>query len=404
MNKTWVVFRNELVTTLKRKGFVITTLAIPVIGLLGILIFQLVSGLNKSPADEITRVGYVDQAGLFGRYTDQGRVLFVAYPSVEAARSDLLASQIKEYFVIPSDYVQSGTLERYSTKTELEPPSNVIAAAQNFLVGNLLKDNVSPEIAARVKAPMAVNNVTLDKTGNVADNQGGLGALIISYVFAVLLVIAIFTASGYLLQGLSEEKENRIMELLLSSVSTRQLITGKVLALGTSGLLQIAVWLISGYGLIALGASSIGGFFTTLHFPISVVILSVVYFILGYFLFAVLMAGVGAIAPTQRDGQQMSVIFSLAASIPYFLMPFLVENGEHIVSKILTIFPLTAPLTVMIRLNNGIPLWEIMASVAVLLLAIYGSLLLVAKVFRVYLLMYGKAPGWSEIIKGLRQA
>jgi ABC-2 type transport system permease protein len=289
-------------------------------------------------------------------------------------------------------------------KTELQPPAEVINATQSFLVSNLLKDNVSPEIAARVRAPLAVNNTILDKTGSVADNQGGTAGLMISYVFSVLLIVAIFTASGYLLQGLSEEKENRIMELLLSSVSTRQLITGKVLALGTSGLIQILVWLISGYGLIALGSSSIGGFFTTLHFPVSVVALSVIYFILGYFLFAILMAGIGAIAPTQRDGQQMSVVFTLFSAIPYFLMLFIVENGEHVVSRILTIFPLTAPLTVMIRLNNGIPIWEILTSVVVLILAIYGSLLLVSKIFRVYLLMYGKTPGWSEIVKSLRQS
>ncbi len=153
------------------------------------------------------------------------------------------------------------------------------------------------------------------------------------------------------------------------------------------------MWLLSGYGLITLAAGSIGGFFTTLHFPVSVVALSLVYFILGYFLFSILMAGVGAIAPTQRDGQQMSVIFTLFSAIPYFLMPFIIENGEHIVSKILTIFPLTAPLTAMIRLNNGIPLWEILTSVVALILAFYGSLLLVSKIFRVYLLMYGKTPG-----------
>jgi ABC-2 type transport system permease protein len=116
------------------------------------------------------------------------------------------------------------------------------------------------------------------------------------------------------------------------------------------------------------------------------------------------MAGVGAIAPTQRDGQQMSVIFTLFGAIPYFLMPFIIENSEHIVSKILTIFPLTAPLTVMMRINSGIPAWELIVSVAVLVLSIWGCLLLASKIFRIYLLMYGKAPGWREIIRSMRQA
>jgi ABC-2 type transport system permease protein len=86
------------------------------------------------------------------------------------------------------------------------------------------------------------------------------------------------------------------------------------------------------------------------------------------------------------------------------LMPFIIENGQHIITKILTFFPLTAPLTIMMRINSGIPLWEIIVSVSLLILSIWGSLLLASKVFRIYLLMYGKTPGWREIIKSLRQA
>jgi ABC-2 type transport system permease protein len=203
---------------------------------------------------------------------------------------------------------------------------------------------------------------------------------------------------------LSEEKEIRIMEVLLSSVSTRQLITGKVLALGMSGLIQIVVWLISGYGLLFIASASIGGFFTSLQIPGNVAVLSLTYFILGYFLYAILLAGVGAIAPTQRDGQQMSIIFTMLGSTPYFVMPFIIENGEHIVTRIFTIFPLTAPLTVIMRINTGIRAWELAASIGVLILAIWGGLLLASKVFRVYLLMYGKTPGWREIIKNIRAA
>jgi ABC-2 type transport system permease protein len=191
---------------------------------------------------------------------------------------------------------------------------------------------------------------------------------------------------------------------LLSSVSTRQLITGKVLGLGAAGLVQMVFWLLSSWGLLALAASSIGGLFIGLEFPVSVIILSLIYYILGYSLFAILMAGTGAIVPTVRDGQQISVIFSLLASIPFFLMTFIIENGDHLLNIILTLFPFTAPLTVMMRLNAGIPVWEYPVSIIILIGTIIGSLLLVSKLFRVYLLMYGKTPGWRELFKTLRQA
>jgi ABC-2 type transport system permease protein len=405
MKKTIVIFKNELITTLRRKGFIITTLAIPVLGLLGIVLYQLISGISQ-PATEVKvdKVGYVDQVGIFNEYNQQGDIEITPYPSVETANTELVNGNIKEYFVIPDNYLATGQVTRYSMKSEIEPPADVINATRTFLIDNLLKDSVNSDVALRVATPLNLSSIVLDKTGEVAQGQGGFSGYIVSYLFSILLIMSIFTASGYLLQGLSEEKENRIMEVLLSSVSPRQLITGKVFALGASGLIQIIIWLVSGYVLINLGSSSIGGFFKTIEFPSNVVILSLVYFILGYFLFAILMASIGAIAPTQRDGQQMSVIFTMFGAIPYFLMPFILENGDHLVSKILTIFPLTAPLTVMMRIDNGIPLWEIIVSVVVLAFSIYGSLLLASRVFRVYLLMYGKTPGWREIVNSLRQA
>ena len=403
MNRTAAIFKDELLCTLRRKGFIITTLAFPLLGVIGIIVFQLVSGISKPASQtDVPRIGYVDQVGIFSEYTQQGKYLLVPYPSPEQAKQALVSGDLKEYLVIPQDYLATGSISRFSTKTEIEPPGDVLASTRDFLVSNLLKDSVSPETAARVKAPMALSSVVLDKAGNVA--RGGFEAYAFSYVFGILLIMSIFTASGYLLQGLSEEKENRIMEVLLSSVSTRQLITGKVLALGTSGLIQMGIWLLSGFALISLGSASIGGFFSTLEISASTVVLSLIYFVLGYFLFAIIMAGVGAIAPTQRDGQQMSVVISLLGAIPFFLMPFIIENGDHLVTKILTIFPFTAPLTVMMRINSEIPLWELIVSAAVLALAGYGCLLLASRIFRTYLLMYGKTPGWREIFKNLRQA
>ncbi len=405
MNKTIVILKNELLTTLRRKGFIITTLAIPVLGLVGIILYQLISGLAKPPeVTEVDRLGCIDQTGLFTEYTTQGDLQIMIYPAEEPAKQDLVSGSIKEYFIIPSDYLNTGLVTRFSMKTQIEAPADVSEAIRSFLISNLLKNEVSPEIVNRIKYPLALSSVVLDKTGNVATGQGGFGAYIVSYLFSILLIMAIFTASGYLLQGLSEEKENRIMEVLLSSVSTRQLITGKVLALGAAGLLQIVIWLASGFAIIRFVSSNIGGLFSTLQLPGNVIILSLLYFILGYFLFAILMACVGAIAPTQRDGQQMSVIFTMFGAIPYFLMPFIMENTDHIVTKILTIFPLTAPLTVMMRIDSGIPLWELIISIIVLVLSIYGCLILASRIFRTYLLMYGKPPGWREIFKSLRQA
>ena len=165
----------------------------------------------------------------------------------------------------------------------------------------------------RVQYPLSLNSITLDESGQVAAEQGGFSAFIVPYIFSLLLIMAIFTSSGFLMQGLGEEKENRVMEILLSSVSPRQLITGKVIGLGTAGLLQILVWLVSARFLAEMASSSIGGLLSNLQIPADFLILSLVYFVLGYLLFAIAMAGAGSIGSTARESQQLGMIFIFPA-------------------------------------------------------------------------------------------
>ena len=409
MNKTILILKHEFGQTVKRKGFIIMTLAFPVLALIAIGVFGLIQGIEKPPApgEEVT-IGYVDEVGNFSGYTEQpGKppVTLIGYDTAEEATGALLAGEISEYFIIPSDYVSTGVVTRYTLERQLEPPGEIQWAIRSFLLSNLLEGQTSPEVTERVKTPLALVSTRLDETGEVATDQGGFGALVVPYLFSILLVMAIFSSSGYLLQGLGEEKENRIMEILLSSVSARQLLTGKVLGLGAAGLVQILIWILSARLLVELASNTIGGIATTLQIPGNFLLLGIVYFILGYLLFAVLMAGVGSISPTAREGQQLSALFTLSALIPLWLSALIMLNPGHIAAQVLTIFPTTAPITVMIRMGlTDIPAWELAASITLLIASIIGALVLSAKVFRTYLLMYGKRPRVREIIRSLREA
>jgi len=404
MNKTLLVIRHEFAQMLKRRAFIILTLAFPLLGLLGIGVFQAIEGAEQPPA-EIVNIGYVDNAGIFNDYTVQNLVELKSFDSAADATGALLDGDIAEYFVIPPDYIESGVISRFTLEREIEPPGQSIAAIADFLQSNLLEGQVSSEIGERVKYPLALLSIVLDETGQPAEEQGGISVFILPYVFSLLLLMAIFTSSGYVLQGLGEEKENRIMEILLSSVSARQLIAGKVLGLGAAGLLQMAFWLFSARLLVELLPSGISDVIGSLEIAPEFIILSLVYFILGYLLFAILMAGIGAIGATARESQQLSVIILLPGAIPLYAIVFIIENPQHIVSQLLTYFPFTAPITVIMRLGiSEIPIWQLAISMAILVASIYFSLILVAKAFRTFLLMYGKTPKLGEIFRMLRQA
>jgi len=402
VNKALLIFRHEFLQTIKRIGFIILTLTLPVLALLGIGVFQLISGIAKPPT-EVTRIGYVDEAGGFDQFTTQGNVTLVRFDTPEAATQSLIKKDVNEYFVVPPDYISTGIIKRYTTQKEVTPPAATTAAIKNFISSNLLAGKVPSTIVTRVEAPLNFVTTTLTSTGAAASEQGGLTNLIIPGIFSLLLALSLTFSSAYVLQGLGEEKENRLMEILLSSVSTRQLIIGKVLGIGTAGLVQVVVWVVSIPLLLNLASSSIGGFISTIQIPTNFLVLGVVYFILGYSLFAVLSASVAAISPTVREAQGLAAIFTLFAIAPFWFYSLILLFPNSPIWVVFSIFPFSAPVLVMLRLGMiGVPAWQLIVSMAVLVFSIVGGLLLAAKLLRTYLLMYGKRPNLSEIFRNLR--
>jgi len=402
MNKTSLIFKHEFWRTIKRVGFIILTLSLPVLALLGIGVFHIVSGITKPPA-EVTRIGYVDEAGGFEQFTTQGNITLVRFDTPEAATQALIQKDIKEYFVIPPDFISTGVIKRYTMQKELVLPEATKTAITNFLSSNLLAEKVPPSVIGRIEAPLNLVTTTLTASGAVAAEQGGLTNLIIPGIFSLLLAFSLIFSSTYVLQGLGEERESRLMEILLSSVSTRQLISGKVLGIGAAGLVQVVVWVISIPLLLSLASSSIGGFLSTIQIPPHFLVLGVAYFILGYLVFAVLSAGVAAISATVQEGQGIASIFTLFAVAPFWFYSLIFAFPDSPVWVVFSIFPFSAPVLVMLRLGMlGVPAWQLIASMVVMVLSIVGGLLLVAKLLRTYLLMYGKRPGLRLIVRNLR--
>jgi ABC-2 type transport system permease protein len=152
-----------------------------------------------------------------------------------------------------------------------------------------------------------------------------------------------------------------------------------------------------------MASSSIGGFISTIQLPANFIVLAVVYFILGYLLFAVISAAIGAISSGSREGQQLIGVFTIPLLIPLWFTSLLMLFSGNPVWVFFTIFPLSAPVEVIMRLGvSVIPPWQLIASIGVLVLSIIGILFLTIRIFRTYLLMYGKRPGFGEVIRNLR--
>jgi ABC-2 type transport system permease protein len=403
MNKTISIFKHEFRRTIRRTGFIILTLALPVLALLGIGIYHVAAGAIRPPA-EVTKIGYVDELGGLDQFTSQGNLNLVRYDNPEAARQALLSKDVTDYFVVPGDFIATGKIDLFNTKKELAPDTGTVAVIDNFISSNLLAGKVPPDLAIRVQSPLNVTLTTLTSTGAVAPQQG-YANFIIPGVFSFLLALSLIFSSTYVLQSLGEEKESRLMEVLMSSISTRQLLTGKVLGLGAAGLCQVMVWIISFPLLLLLASSFLGGLFSTLHVPASFWILGLVYFILGYSLFAVLSAGVAAITSSIQEAQGLAGLYSMFSVAPFWFISLLLLFPNSPVWVVFSIFPFTSPVLVMMRLGlTGVPGWQVAVSMIVLALSVFGGLLLDARLLRTYMLMYGKRPGLGQLLRALRSS
>ena len=405
MNKTYLIFKHEFLLAIRRPGFIILTLIVPVMALLGIGIIKLVSSLSDAPVNEITVIGYVDEVGIFDSQTNEGFDRLVPFSSVEGAGKAMGRQEISEFIIIPSDYISSGTIKRYTLEKEPKTPPSTEVYIKSFLTASLLKEKVPPDIIALIVSPINLEVTRITEQGEIAIEKSNVGNVIIPAIFSLLLSLALMFGATSLISGLGEEKESRLIEVLFSSVSIRQLLLGKILALGIAGLLQVLVWLISAPLILNLASSSFGGFMSGIQLPANFLILGTIYFILGYMLFAVLSIGIGAISPNAREGSQLSMFYVMLGFVPLWFASLLMAFPNSSIWIFLSIFPITAPVQTMLRLGvSDIPAWQILTSIGVLIISIVGGLFLSIKIFRMHMLMHGKRPGIAEIRLNLRNA
>jgi ABC-2 type transport system permease protein len=412
MKQTLLVAGQELVVNIRRPGFIIMTLLIPALGLVGLLAASFFGGevgsfLESQFAPDNEATGYVDHSGILGNELPQYRGEFVAYPDEAAAREALVAKEIDSYFVLPADYLETGRVVVYGVGGGFSTFAAADSGAlSGFLRDNLLAGKVDETIHARAVNPTNIEAVTLDETGKVSTESpfSWLGDFVVPYVFSILFVITLFTTSGFLLQGVSEEKEGRVIEILLSSISPTQLLAGKILGLGAVGLIQVGVWFGAGIALLT-AATSLFALTGVIKLSLGTVFLGLLYYVLGYLLFATLLAVAGSMGTTQRESQQIAGIFSFSAAIPWMVIGFIFANPNAPIAVVLSYFPLTSPVMMLIRLGFGqVPAGQIAISLALLTAGIVVSLWAGAKIFRTSLLMYGKRPSLKDLARAFRQA
>ena len=346
MRKTWLVARHEFSVTLGRLAYRIFAASVPVlaiVALIGIAIFQAVSSDDTSQEDtsttppEAVTFGYVDLTT--GRGWSSRSSPVSRSRATQSSRRTPTRRRPRPSFLKAASIASS-----CSPRTTLRPgpswksgrsapgfstPAGRDGALRRFVVENLFAEQVGSERLERIVTPYRLVIDEVSEAGAPADEDGDPGDTLIFIVASVLFLVSAFTASGYLLQGLTEEKENRIMEVLLSSIKPEHLMFGKLIGLGAASLLQFAVWTVAGAGfLLALNLIIDLPFELTRELVPSPgrLLVAFAYFLLGYALVGTLLAAIGAVTTNQRQAGNITAFVILPAVAPMWFMVVLLEG------------------------------------------------------------------------------
>ena len=400
--KWWTVAAHEFGIHVRRKGFILATLGMP-------LFFAISFGLIAffaTRSDGASSIGYVDQSEIT-RFqpaqvvitgTLQPDITVIRYPDEAQARADTASERIDGYIVIPADYLTSGALRGVA---EDSLPNSSQNAFEKFLSRTLVANDGSVA-AARLERPITeIRSRTLASPREATRGQGVV-LFMAPYLFGIFFFIGIFSSSSYLMTALVEEKENRVMEILATSIKPWALMAGKILGLGLLGLLQITVWLLVVVGAFLLARSQIAAI-VSLSVPTGVLVVAVLMFIPSYLLVAASLSTVGAAVSAVQEGQQLSGVVSILMIAPVWFLPAIIRAPNGLLATATSIFPFTAPIVMMQRVAlTDVPAWQIGLSFAVVSLSAIGMMWVAGKVMRFGMLRYGKRLSLRDIGQALR--
>jgi ABC-2 type transport system permease protein len=395
MNKMHEVAKYEYTRHVNNKAFWITLFAVPA----GILLIMLLSVVITFASIDTDPVGYVDQAGLIKQPQQKPSktslfepfIPLIPYADETSARWAAEDGKIQGYFVIPQGYTDSYQLIYYFNK----PLSSEIRTEVDTLIRtNLLAGETIPNFE-RLTEGSHFTQASLDGTRIVGENEAA--KIIIPMVISFLFVIAVMTSGGYLLQALVEEKENRTMEIVVTSVSPNELMAGKIIGNLSVGLTQLLAWTVVAAAVLISFGDRIP-FMQNLQVPWNELILSLLLTLPAFVFTSALMAIIGSTVTETQEASQVTGLITLPIFLPYYFLSFILQNPNGTFARILSFFPMSAPLAMSTRIAiTNVPTWEITLVFVIMILFCLLTIWLAGRAFRRGMLQYSKRVSLSQL-------
>jgi len=417
IDKILVIARHEFITTIMRPTFLVVTLGMPVV-IFGVICLEMLLIGHTVKKELATAAAVIDRSGLVN--LESGKQLLNGgsrpaqdlqkmadrivelrrYDDLDRALDDLAHGHIFACYVIESDYLKTGKIASYTRESRIGAAKSYLGERNLVMLirASLLEGRVADDIRERALDPAKFERLAVSTQGRISPETIGVEkfySFMAPALLCMLLSSSIFMSAGYLMHSLILENQNRVMEILLSSVQPVELLLGKMLGLGAVGIIPAVI-----YGTIP--TLTLIPYFATQGWRL--LVLSVIYVGLGYLLFSILMTATGVIANGMQESTQLSGIWSMISGLPVIVF-ILSSDMNSWLARAMSWFPLTAPTTMLIRLCYAkVAAWDILLSIMFLVTGIFTASWFTVKIFRASSLMYGKRPRLSELRRWLREA
>lgn len=433
MNKTLLIIKREYLTRVRKKSFLLTTILVPliIIGFYAVIIAIAVSDNNDQD-----RIAVIDKGNLFNgtipaekNDKESLKLELVQNETEESFKSKYRNQGYEAYVFIPAlnldtpagIKLHSKTAVSMFTKNRIEKKINKAIESQR-----LVNANIDPARYESIKADVSIVS-TIDSDEGEKKSVEGL-AYAVAFAAGILIYMILFIYGTMVMRGVMEEKTNRISEVIVSSVKPFQLMLGKILGIGAVGITQFVIWIVligvlqiivplafpalsgqatqvSQAGGAAAGAAGDVSALVKISeglksIPLGLLAISFIfYFLGGYLMYASLFAAIGSVSEDQQDAQQLIFPVMMPIILGFVMMTKAVQDPNGSIALFGSMFPLTSPIVMMGRIPFGVPGWQILLSMLILVLFFVFCTWLAGRIYRTGILMYGKKGSWKEMMR-----
>lgn len=426
--QVYLVLKREYITRVRSKGFIWATILVPVgfVAFFAVMVF-----VTVWESGETFEIGVKDETGQIAeplRDLNEERYVDYSEVSADSLRTLVQENVITGYIIFTEENItEDKNLELiYTGSGGIQLLTSIRSDVREVIrQERLRRAEVSEEIQKIYDATIGLDSRRLTREGEETDDETFFLS-IVGMILGLIIFAAIFSYGGYVTRGVIEEKTNRIIEVIASSVKPIELLTGKMAGVGALAITQFGIWMVTFFGLTAIAGpvaatlmeqqtagmdadleaaqADLPAFLDLPALEPSLIFYFIVFFILGYLLYSSLFAAIGSAADSDTDVQQLMLPVGSPIFIAYIIMLHTWQSPDSTLSVVSSIIPFFSPILMVTRIAiTDVPFWQIWLSILLMILAFAGTMWLSAKIYKVGILSYGKTASFKDIAKWIRQ-